>query len=243
MFWLAMAVTARAEVPANEPPRDYELGAGLFFNAGGVFMTQPADNKEGLPGLPYNGFGGFSPGAGLSIDFRFHGIVGLELDFTRWAQKGLTTFDVNDVTYHWSIQQAAWQVPLLLKLTAPVGILKPQLFVGPEFIFPGKTSVNPPADLPGDIAITADADPWTDWTFGLGFELAIPIEGVDLRIPFQIRLSDYPGEPKSAFDRATYHMNNGQPFPLGNPPLTGIDYVSEWQYQAAITLGLSYTFL
>ena len=242
-MWIAIATLAHAEVPALEPARDIEVGAGLFFNAGGVFMTQPTDNKDGRPGLPYNGFGGFSPGGGLQLEARVHGFVGLELDISRWAQTGKSEFTINGTSYPWSIQQNAWQVPLLLKFTAPVGIVKPSLFVGPEFVFVGTTTVNPPAWPITGVALTAGTPNYTLWTFGIGFETALPVEKMDFRIPFQIRLSDNPGIPKSAFDRATYTVD-GQPWDqVSNGTLEGVDYISEWQYQAAVTLGLSYFFL
>ncbi len=243
-MWIAMALVANAAVPAKEPPREIEVGAGLFFNAGGVFMTQPADNKDGKPGLPYNGFAGFSPGAGLQLEGRYKGIVGLEVDVTRWAQNAESEFTIEGISYPWFIRQGAWQIPVLLKLTAPVGIVRPNLFVGPEFVLVGNTTVEEPVGWPAAVDLTAGTPNYMLWTFGLGFETAVPIEGVDLRIPFAIRLSANPGIPKSAFDRATYQVD-GAPWDgtTSGGTLQRIDYISEWQYQAAVTLGVSYWFL
>lgn len=239
-MWIALALAAHAEVPAKEPPRDFEVGAGLFFNAGGVFMTQPDDNIDGDPGLPYNGFAGFSPGGGLQVEARYKGIVGLEVDLTRWAQRAQTEFTI-DETYPWEIRQGAWQVPILLKLTAPVGIVRPNLFVGPEVVLVGKTTIVEP-EWSEAVALTASTENYVLWTFGAGMETAIPIEGVDLRIPFAVRLSANPGSWASAYDRATYQVD-GAPYDGTPGTLEAIDYDSEWQYQAAITVGLSYWFL
>ncbi len=241
-MWIALALAAHAEIPAREPPREIEVGAGLFFNAGGVFMTQPTDNKDGEPGLPYNGFAGFSPGAGLQLEARYKGIIGLEIDFTRWSQNAESEFTIDGTSYPWFIRQGAWQIPILLKLTAPVGIVRPNLFVGPEFVLVGETTVEQPA-WPVAVDLTAGTPNYMLWTFGLGFETALPIEGLDLRIPFAIRLSQNPGFPKSAFDRATYQVNGAPWDGTAGGNLQAIDYISEWQYQAAVTLGVSYFFL
>ncbi|MBA2320425.1 MAG: hypothetical protein H0V89_04650 [Deltaproteobacteria bacterium] len=232
MWFLATA--ALAVIPAKEDPREFELGAGAFFDAGGEFMTQPDDNIDGQPGLPYNGFAGFSPGGGIGIDFRYRGIIGLELDFVRRTQVAKSEFTIDGTTFPWSIRQSATQIPVLVKLTAPVGLVRPNLFGGIEAVIPGDTSVVDP-EWNVDVDLTADAGTWMYVTFGLGFEFALPIEEHDLRIPLNIRLSTNPSLPESAFERATYDVENGV--------LEGVDYVSEWQYQAAVTLGLFYHFL
>ena len=236
MWWLASV--AFAGIPAKEPPRELEIGAGGFFDAGGEFMTQPTDNKDGsLTSLPFNGFAGFSPGGGIGIDFRYKGILGLEFDIVRRLQVGKSEFTINGVDFPWQIEQRATQLPLLLKLSAPIGLVHPNLFGGIEPVIPGPaTTVQPgwPTGFAGP-SIEAAAGSWLYLTFGLGFEFALPIEGADLRIPFAIRLSDNPSLPESAFERADYIMEGGQ--------LQRIVYVSEWQYQAAITLGVWYHFL
>lgn len=238
-MWL-LATAALAVVPAKEDPREFELGAGLFFDAGGEFLTQPTDNKDGSTtgAVPFNGFAGFSPGGGLGLEFRYKGIVGLEVDVVRRAQVAKSEFTINGVDFGWQIEQPAWQVPVLVKLSAPVGLVRPNLFGGIEAVIPGNTTVVQPA-WPLAIDITADAGSWTYVTFGLGAEFALPIEEVDLRIPFAVRLSTNPSTPKSAFERATYTIEQQG----GNSVLTRIDYVAEWQYQAAVTLGVWYHFL
>jgi hypothetical protein len=236
MWWLASA--AFAVIPAKEDPRELEIGAGAFFDAGGEFMTQPTDNKDGATTLlPFNGFAGFSPGGGIGIDFRYKGIVGLEFDIVRRSQVGKSEFTINGVDFPWQIQQPATQLPLLLKLSAPVGLVHPNLFGGIEPVIAGDSTVVQPAWPQGFGApdISAEAGSWLYVTFGIGFEFCLPIEDLDFRIPFNIRLSDNPSLPKSAFDRAEYVIDDGQ--------LSRIAYVSEWQYQASITLGVWYFFM
>jgi hypothetical protein len=234
MWWCAAA--AWAVIPAKEDPREFELGAGAFFDAGGEFMTQPTDNKDGstTASIPFNGFAGFSPGGGIGLEFRYRGIVGLELDFVRRSQVAQSEFTIEGVDFGWRIQQPATQIPFLVKLTAPVGIVRPNLFGGIEAVIPGDPTVTPP-DWPVDLDLTAQSGSWMYVTFGLGFETALPIEDVDLRIPFNIRLSTNPSLPDSAFERATYTIDEGR--------LVRIDYVAEWQYQAAVTIGVWYYFL
>jgi len=241
--WALVAHAQEAAATAAAKALPIEIGAQAYFNAGGVFMLQPEDNKGGDPGLPFNGFAGFSPGAGFGLEFRAFRVVGLEINATRWHQVARSEFTLNDQTWNWSIAQNAWQVPVLFQLTAPTGAVQPNLFVGPEFVFPGDATVTDQA-WPLAVDLSAGTDAYTLLTFGFGFEFVPPIPKVDLRIPFDIRLSTSPGYPKSAFDRATYYVD-GVPYDPDSSfgTLTAIDYDSQWQYQAAVSLGLAYYFL
>lgn len=214
-------------------------GAGLFFNAGGSFMTQPNGGVTPYD-LPYNGFAGYASGVGIALDGRVKDIVGLEIDFVHAKDHAESQFSINladgsDATFDWSIDQPAWHVPILLKAGIPSPIVRPELFLGPEIVLPSDPVVNDPVAESGSytwgIPLSAHSDSYTLFTFGFGFEFKLPIDPVDIRLPLTIRGSFNPSTPSEATERADYTVN-------GNDQVTAIDYLSEWQYHAAITAGV-----
>lgn len=245
-----LPTAAAAVIPAEEKPREFEVGAGLLFNIGGNFLTEADTQTLELDGQPtnldYNGFaGGPSFGMGIGIDARWKGLLGLEIDVLR-STDGSQTENGPVVT---KLTQTSIHVPVLLKGSIPGGIVRPNLVVGFNFIFPSspKATMNPAllicsnVDAQGNcVGVTSEvevgvhAESYTMFVAGLGFEFALPIENVDLRIPLSLRTEFNTSTPGAVSDRAKFTSSGNQ---------LKIDYLSEYEYHAAITLGMLYHFL
>ena len=70
------------------------------------------------------------------------------------------------------------------------------------------------------------------WTFGLGMEIKLPVPKADIRIPLTLRGSYNPGVEAKAIDRLD-----------GTPTASKATFKTEWQWNAAATLGVAYYFL
>ncbi|MEZ4323287.1 MAG: hypothetical protein R3F61_37835 [Myxococcota bacterium] len=236
MLWMVVA-PALAQNVAPPGERPVALGVGGFFNAGGTFMTQPPDRTiDGFAGeLPYSGWGGFSPGGGVSLDFRVKDIVGIEVDFIRSIDQARSKYTVNNVDFPFEVKTPSWHIPIMLKLGIPSASVSPNLFIGVNNILPDKDiELETPAGLGWQLS--AHSSSYQRLFFGIGFEGRLPIDGVDIRIPFSLRGSAAPSYPDSATDRATYDIGPGG-------LLIGMDYDLRWQYHAGIALGVAYYFL
>lgn len=233
MLWACITVASAVEPPSE---RTVALGAGAFFNAGGTFMTQPRDRSyPGLVGeLPFSGWAGFSPGGGVALDVRLKDAVGLEIDVFRSKDHAQSEYGINGVDIGFAVDQPAWHIPILLKGSLPSDSVSPVLFVGYHLVLPGDPRLEQPAGLPWQLS--AKSSSYDLWMFGFGFEAKLPIEDVDLRIPFHLRGSVNTPYPKSATERATYDIDAGG-------VLQGMEYDLQWEYHAGITLGLSWYFL
>jgi hypothetical protein len=240
--------------PATPPPagpatdREWEVGVGALGYVGGNFLTELEDSKkvvtvhtdhgDKLGALPYPGFGGVGGGGGISLDAAWRGIVGLEVDLLYLRDRGKGDVD------GYTIEMSQWDlhVPVLLKLELPAGMVRPFLMAGPDFVIPGDTDVK--FDAPSSVHFTIEgldthykgkADPYIALTFGLGFEIRLPTPGVDLRIPLTLRGTYDSGVGDKGDDRESVdcHASTG----------CTITLKSEWEWQAAGTLGLAWYFL
>lgn len=231
MLWMILAL-ALATAPPTERP--VAIGVGGFFNAGGTFMTQPRNlNHPEFQELPFSGWGGFSPGGGFSFDLRVKDAIGLEVDVIRSIDTAQSKYGINGTDVFFTARVPSWHVPILLKGGIPAKAVSPVLFVGVEVVIPGDIDLPQPEGLPWQI--TAQSETYMLWMFGLGFEGRLPIENVDIRVPFHIRGSVNAPYPDAALLRADYDIENGV--------LNSMEYDLSWQYHAGITLGLSYYFL
>ncbi len=241
--WIAagvatLAVAARA---GAAEPRELELGAGAFFHAGGSFLKEPGDRSGGPEGthLPYHGFAGFGPGVGLGLDLRWRGVVGLELDVIESVDRGTSRTDYGEHgEVEIDVEQPALHVPVMFKGILPAGPVRPFLLAGVEFVRPRQATISAEArgGLPWNAALATTAAPYELFLFGFGLEFALPIDGIDLRIPLSFRGAVNPGVPGSARELADFEFGED-----GVP--TRVKYRTEWQYHAAVTAGVFYHFL
>ena len=210
-----------------------DLGVGVFFNAGGSFMDQPDNRTVDGSVVPFNGFAGFSPGFGISLEFSGWEILGLEIGLIWSKDVAKSKFILNEVDYPFSTHQRAFHLPVLFELSTPKGPVRPLLFGGREFVFPGKPTVDGPSGVEMDVE--AHNSKYGHWAFGFGFEFALPIDEIDIRIPWTFKGTVDSKWPNSAAELADYTIN-------GNT-IAGIDYLTNWQFHAAVGLGLSVHFL
>ncbi|MEK6608355.1 MAG: outer membrane beta-barrel protein [Myxococcota bacterium] len=226
-----LALVAPAVAAAAEP-RKFEVGVGALGYFGANFLSDTDDDVP-VEGsnlvLPYPGFAGFSGGAGVSLEARYKGFVGLEVDLVRSSDRGSGEINGVDVT----IGQTSWHMPLLLELAVPSAFVRPSVFVGIDLVFPGegKGEADPPPD---NLEVASTASSYTMLTFGFGFEVLLPIEGVDIRVPITVRGARNGGTSASASDRASVEPTGGYYEATFN---------SEWQWQAGGTIGVTYYFL
>jgi len=246
---LAQAPAGAALAPVSESdadgPREWEVGASIFGFANGNFIQKPkGDDKD----EPYPGFAGFGGGGGVGFAAMWRGTVGLELQIigSKEPAEGALNFDFGAVTLQ--LDQTSWHVPLTLKVAAPTKSVRPFLFVGPDFVFPEASGTSDPANVriiqegPGqgtnplndgptaELKLGAHAENYTAWTFGFGFEFLLDLNGQDIRIPLVFRGSYNPDLPVKASERSRVTA-------------TAKEYLSEWEWQAFVSLGVAYYFL
>lgn len=231
---LGTSSIARADGPVK-------FGVGLAGGFGGNFLDKPSDKSFSLNGkatqddpTSYPGFGGTNSAFGLALDVRVLGMVGLEIDVFKQNDRGHADWDfsVNGVkrSYVQEIGQPAWHIPVLLKGVLPSPLFSPMIFAGVDFVRPGtaEASITP---APTPFQITARADNYTMLMGGLGFEVALPVPGIDLRIPFQLRAALNNNVSDKLTDRQTITAT-------GNNVITSVEYDSAWKWQAMATLGV-----
>ena len=229
----------------SSPSREWEVGASIFGFGNGNFIQKPkgADKDE-----PYPGFAGAGGGGGIGLAAMWRGIVGLELQIINSQENAEGALNFNAGTVSLLMEQSSWHIPLVLKIAAPTTSVRPFLFVGPEFIFPSASGTsdpesfrlievgpgqgtNPLSDSPtAELKLGAYAEDYTAWTFGFGFDFLLDVGGPDIRIPLTFRGSYNPDLPTKASERS-------------RSTATAKEYVSEWEWQAFISLGVAYYFM
>lgn len=234
---------ARADEPLEEPVassggaaharmkdrREFELGVQLYGGPNGSFLDEPTEEKKRVPkgiggSAPYPGFAGVGGGAGLSVVGMWRGIVGLDIGFHVSLDQGHG--DING--FRFDLSQTAVHVPILLRIAAPYDRVRPFLFVGPEIVVP----LNPKVDVESHaLTLAGEADTYLAVAFGLGFDIRLPTDAIDIRVPLMLRGSYTPSVSGYVADRVT---------------VTGNKYVAldtTWRYQAMVTLGVAIYFL
>ncbi len=244
----ANATPAATPAPSEGAPashREWEVGASIFGFGNGNFIEQPkgADKDE-----PYPGFAGAGGGGGIGLGAMWRGTIGLELQIIKSQEnaEGALNFDFGTVTLQ--MDQSSWHIPLILKIAAPTNSVRPFLFVGPDFVFPEASGTSDPAsvriiqagagqgtnplnDAPTtELKLGAHAESYTAWTFGFGFDFLLDVGGPDIRIPLTFRGSYNPDLPVKASERS--RITN-----------TAKEYLSEWEWQAFVSLGVAYYFM
>ncbi len=232
--------------PGEEKIRHVEVGVTLMGMVNGSFLDEPSEADkmtDGVSGpLLYPGFGGVGGGGGLLVNAMWRGIVGLETGAYFALEQGAGTLNIGGtLEVDYTLGQNAWHVPLLLKVAAPLEVMRPFGYFGVEWAFVSGVAVQErdPDNAAAAALVDAEADDYWLLAFGAGFEFVIPA-GVDLRIPLTFRGAWNPSTGDKAEDRMSRVPEN-----CGNAsqPCTQFIYNTEWQYQAAVSLGLAYYFL
>jgi hypothetical protein len=242
---LCVSPTVRADEPLDEPTatpaadvppprerrerRELELGVQLYGGPNGSFLDEPSEQKKRVPKgvgpvVPYPGFAGVGGGGGLSVVAMWRGIIGLDVGFHASLDQGHGKIN----GYRFDLHQVAIHVPILLRIAAPYDKVRPFLFVGPEIIKP----LNPTVDVENDVlTLEGTADTYLAVNFGFGFDIRLPTEKLDVRVPLMLRGSYTPSVSGYVADRVTLSGNS----------FAAVD--TTWQYHAMVTLGVAIYFL
>jgi hypothetical protein len=260
-LFLVAAASAALLCPSTADAFDIvKVGIGFIGQAGGNFLDKPSDQT--VPGIAtdseYPGFAGLMTGVGGFIDLRFIDYVGVELDVFSATHKGTADLTVTprnttipQKKYEIKISNSAIHMPLLIKGAIPGEIVTPMLFVGPEFVFPGKAkcAITPTSPVSGattecaltstsgdnSLGVVEELDSYTLVTFGLGmeFNLPLPVDILEVRIPFTLRGSIDPGSPDKRVERSQIEVTGGS---------YSEKFKTQWKFQALATLGVSVHF-
>ena len=217
------------------------FGVGFTGGAGAAFTGKP-DNQSVRGGElrpEYPGFAGVATAFGPFLELRFFGYVGLELDILFASEQGSATMSVENIStaelteFDIKIGHSSLNLALLFKVAIPSESVSPVAFIGPLFVSPG--------DEP-DFAITSGTNaspieygafsrPYTMLCFGLGAEINLPVEAVDLRIPLTLRGAVNPGLSQLREERVRFEPTDGIP--------TKEIFKTEFQYTVGAQLGLA----
>lgn len=261
--WLSLAFAASAAAQNLTPPAPQlepeavaapsapgeriglEIGFSGFGFVNGSFIDEPAENDKfvevdgRLVKLPYSGFGGVGYGGGIGLFVGWQGIAALETQVVRSFDGGAGNITYDNVPYEFEMGQTAWHVPLLLKLSPPTHPVRPFVFGGPEWVFPESAVFEFSG---GNVRDDWDAiaDDYRGWTFGLGLDVIIPAGDHEVRVPIALKGNYNPGLGTSAEER-TELRNCTVDRGLADCEVQA--YRSEWQWQAFVTVGVSYVLL
>lgn len=245
---LTLTLATLASATASARPHKVEIGIGAAGFMNGSFMSEPAEDKklvtvEGTDPqvqakVPYPGFWGLAGGGGVQLNAMYRGMIGMELDLLFSVDKGagqitLNSGESNEVKVNLTMSQGAFHIPLLVKAAIPLKSVRPFVLLGPEFVLPGDPELT--TDLEISPEIKAEAGPYINLQTGFGFEFQLPVSGVDLRVPLSFRGNINFDTPEGLNGRVKLTEVTST---SGQPSLKSIN--SEWEYQAFITLGLTW---
>ncbi len=233
------AVPAEATDWEGEISREWEVGVSALGFVNGSFLTELSEGDKVRTGpngaqvrALYPGFGGVGGGGGLTVSGMWRGIVGLELGFFYSLDQGKGDLTLDTTKIDVTLSQEAFHLPIMVKVAAPVKPVRPFLFIGPEFVFPSEPEAE--SSLPVTPAVAAVADNYLTLAFGFGFEFMLPVQGADVRIPLILRGAWNPSLGDSIDDRLdTEGCSVTEPCP----------FVTEWEWQTEVALGVAYYFL
>lgn len=219
-----------------------KVGIGPIIGFGGNFLDKPDDKTYPLPDgtrtekvtPSYPGFGGTTFAYGLAFDLQLKVpgvLLAIEMDWMpSQTNKGKADLDlysngVKAQTINVEIEHTATHLPVMIKGGLDSPLFSPYLLVGAEFVraSDAKATVTPASN---SSTFGAKTDNYTYLLAGLGFQIKLPIPGIDIRIPFSLRASIHTGDTEKLEDRATYDFKANT-----------ITYDTRWKYQALATLG------
>jgi hypothetical protein len=179
--------------------------------------------------VPYEGWWGASGGGGLGAEARLWQWLGLELGVMLTQDNG--DEEMGDGDLHG--ENLSLHLPFAVKLVAPVRGLRPLLLLGFESVVPLATRATYGSSA---LEVTAHAEPYVLVHGGLGFELDLPIEGIDLRVPFVFHLGFDPAARDDLRDKATYGGRRAGPTAI----VERVDFDLAYDAHVYFTTGLTW---
>ena len=233
---MASAQISKPPVSEEEMVNPWQVSVGAFGGVVGSFMEEPSETNKTARfrgtsvAVAYPGFAGVGGGGGVSVDVMYKGIIGLELHLYNAKETAKGHLDVAGTRHQIELSKTAWHIPLLFKLAIPTAVVRPFIFGGFDFVLESEPEVE-------TTLIGADAlgDGYTATQFGFGFDFFVHER---VRIPLMLRGSrnfamDSNVEDLMSFDGCSLSNNN---------VLSCFQYRTAWQWQAFVSLGVSYTF-
>ncbi len=239
---MASAQISKPPVSEEEAVNPWQVSVGAFGGVVGSFMEEPSETnktarvplegrlQKGSVPVPYPGFAGVGGGGGVSVDVMYQGIIGLELQLYNAKETAKGHLDVRNTRHQIELSKTAWHIPLLFKLAIPTAVVRPFIFGGFDFVLESEPEVE-------TTLIGADAlgDGYTATQFGFGFDFFVHER---VRIPLMLR-----GSRNFAMDSNVEGLMSFDGCSLQNDEaLSCFQYRTAWQWQAFVSLGVSYTF-
>lgn len=218
-----------------------ELGVGVRGSLGGSYSGSPDVLRADVEGVsvepvPYEGWWGFGPGGGLNLDARLFGWLGLELGILITRDKGEEELEYQGVEADLVGINTSLHLPLAVVLTLPARGLRPLLLLGYEVVVPLSTTSTYGSDR---LEVETEADAYSLLHTGLGFEVDLPIDGYDLRIPFVFRVAiNLFSDSETLDDRARYEGTRRGPTVV----VDKATYGTEYDAHLTLTTGLTWYF-
>ncbi len=209
-----------------------DVGVGLVGIGGAAFITKASETNATSDLYP--GFGGARVGIGANLELRVLGFLGIEAGFVKSNDKGKGDIDVNGYSVSAELGQTATHLPVLVKLVLPLPFFKPFIGAGIDFVTPGDCSSSFTGGGVTTPTVCHNAS-YSMWTGAVGAELALPIPGLDLRIPLSLRYSRHRDFGDSITERASFVVDR-------TGIVNKIDFRSEWQHEVYATAGVSLFF-
>jgi hypothetical protein len=203
--------------------------AGLKLLAGADVWSTPSNIPGGYsgPGFAGNG-GGFGYGAQPYYELRIIKLIGFETGIEYQHGSFHRNVTINQVEWRETITINSWRLPLLAKLTIPVGVGRFSVGLGPEFTFAQSSS--------GTYELTSGAGTSTPITTrnvkptyfmgALGFVIEVPAIGIE--IPIELRASNNLSQPSNLTDRVSLGT--------GAYPFV-VQAESTWVYRLGVGIG------
>ena len=214
-----------------------DLGVSI---SGGLVLSGIAPlpaGKNTIDGseVPHNGFFGISGGTGLQFFALWNRWIGIEMGYQYLSESALNTVRfTSDQIHEIQVSQSAHHLPILLKIVTDIPS-NLSFVAGVDIVRLNQSKVIAMSESNQKLNLGAGIhDGYEAFRLGIGIELPLPMRWIDLRIP--IRLDGlYQPLANDAQSRAALENTSN-----ARPSLENFRYVTEWEWQGVLTLGVSW---
>jgi hypothetical protein len=206
---VAMFVALCAEPAQAAPLLDQSAGLKLFLGAD--VWTAPSSVPSSYANFGFDGTaGGIGYGGAAYYELRLIKLIGVEADLAyqhgSFHRKNTTngTEIINTITTN------SLRLPILAKLSIPLGLGRFWFGLGPEFTLVQSSALK--TEQTGGTPVTTDGSTKTRdvkpifGTAGLGLVIEVPVIGIE--IPLEVRASKNLSQPSDFNDRVSFDSAN-----------------------------------